>query len=304
MSDHTISRSRTHDFLEAFLAQKEEYNKSPYTIRNYRYAAESFLESAPEDPATWDDTTLVLWLQALRRKGLNDGGRAAQQRHLYPFLRWLKRKRVLTEDITEHVPVITPNEVKRRVATPQDFLRLLAVQSAIPKRADGSDGEKADRLRGVAILHLVRDTGIRRMDIVRLDMADVDQRERELRIRLPKNREPRFVYYSKETKTAIADYIAAERGSDPGPLFMNREGERLTVAGLWSWWRRLRERAGVEVSFHDFRRATASQWIRDGVPAEHVQWLLGHKTLDMTLNVYAVSGRQDGAKRAYREMYG
>lgn len=303
--DNTIRVVRPHDLLETYLALQEARDISPLTLRNYRACCERFLATAAgqSDAAGWDDMTLAVWLQQLRRQGLTDGGVAYHQRHVYAWLRWLRRKRHLPEDITDLVPIVTPREVKRRVLDSADFVRLVAAQGRQRRAPDGRLGDHEHRLRGLAMLHVLRDTGVRRSTLVSLDLADLDQRQRILTVRVTKTRRIGEVYYTPAAKLAIAEYISGERGSQPGALFLDRGGKRLTVAGAVSWLRRLSELAGVECGFHDFRRAAATKWARDGMAYPDIQTLLVQETPAMAL-LYAASARQDTARDAYRRLYG
>lgn len=305
MSDNTISRVRPHDFLEAFLAGGEVRDLSPLTLRNYRQCCERFLAcpTTPDDPTAWDDMTLVLWIQSLRRAGLSDGTVAYHQRHLYPWLRWLRKRRTILEDPTDLVPIVEPREVQRRVLDAASFVRLVVVQGDRPRLPSGDFSAREHRLRGLAMLHVLRDTGIRRAELIALDLGDLDQRNRALVVRITKNRRIREVYFTAQTKAVLAEYISGERGSAAGPLFMTRSGGRLTVAAAVTWLRRLSELAGVEVSFHDFRRAAATGWARSGMAYPDIQQLLGHETPAMSL-IYAESARQDTARDAYRRVVG
>jgi integrase len=52
-------------------------------------------------------------------------------------------------------------------------------------------------------------------------------------------------------------------------------------------WRRTRERAGVDVRFHDLRHAFASMLISAGCSVKAVSAALGHSSAATTLNLYS-----------------
>lgn len=102
---------------------------------------------------------------------------------------------------------------------------------------------------------------------------------------------------------ALAEYFASERGSQPGPLFCKSNGERMSIDAVVSWLRRLGERAGVDVAFHDFRRGLAVDSIAKGMAASDLQTILGHQTIVMSL-MYAEAGRETAARESYRRLIG
>ena len=72
-------------------------------------------------------------------------------------------------------------------------------------------------------------------------------------------------------------------GYEPGPLFPNEHGRRLTSNGVGQMLPRRCEEAGVRVTAHTFRRALATRWLRGGggrpcgrrPDGAHRRWSLG-----------------------------
>ncbi len=107
---------------------------------------------------------------------------------------------------------------------------LKRVLHALEQRGDA----KASRDR--AILRLLHDLGLRRGEIVSLDLAHVDLAVGTLSV-LGKGRTARVALtLPDETKTALKAWLAA-RGAAPGPLFTNRDrarkGGRLTGTSVY-----------------------------------------------------------------------
>ncbi|MCC7365012.1 MAG: tyrosine-type recombinase/integrase [Dehalococcoidia bacterium] len=303
--DRTIPSVRAHDALELFLALKEARGCEPVTLRNYRTAVGRFLALpfVPESVAELTDDHVVLWLGSLRKGGLAAGTLAWHQRHVFAWIGWLVTRGEIPRDPRRGVDrVIVPRERMRSV-TSEAFIRLLAVAGDRPRTKRGTLLDPENRLRDVAILHVLYATGLRRAELVGVRFEDVDLRRGELLVRHTKAKRERVVPFDAATKAALAEYVIGKRGRAPGPLFLARGGVGLSDNALRLLLERLAERAGVSVSAHDFRRGFAARVRRAGLDVGHTARLMGHSTLTMTLR-YSEEGETDAAISAYRKVIG
>jgi len=72
--------------------------------------------------------------------------------------------------------------------------------------------------------------------------------------------------------------------SDNAPLFQARGGTRFTGSGLRLVYRRLSEQTGICVSPHAMRRTFVILSLRADMDVLHLQALLGHASLAMTMH--------------------
>jgi integrase len=72
----------------------------------------------------------------------------------------------------------------------------------------------------VALLRLLHDVGLRRGEVVRLDLEDVDLAGSRIFILGKARSQKEPVTLPEPTKAALMAWIEA-RGSEPGPLFVN-----------------------------------------------------------------------------------
>jgi len=136
-------------------------------------------------------------------------------------------------------------------------------------------------VRDSALLSMLCTTGVRRSEIVSLDLASFDRTSGALRV-LGKGDKERLVYVLNEAR-AYQDRWLTVRGEIPGPYFVPvlKNGalvfRRLTDQSVLVIVRRLAVAAGIEcVSPHDFRRTFASEAIDVSRDVLAVQALLGH----------------------------
>ena len=134
-------------------------------------------------------------------------------------------------------------------------------------------------IRDAAILALL--AGLRRSEVVALDLADFDTETGGLKIVASKGNKARAVYLGNGAKAAMTLWINV-RGDVPGPLLYRiRKGgkiipERLTDQAIWVVLEK-RFRAAKVKPFtpHDLRRTFAGEMLDAGVDLVTVQHLMG-----------------------------
>jgi integrase/recombinase XerC len=119
-------------------------------------------------------------------------------------------------------------------------------------------------LRDRAILRCLFDLGLRRKEVINLDLEDFDWQAGTLAV-LGKGRTAKnTLTLPQQIKQALDVWIDA-RGVEPGPLFltMNRANQgdslRLTAAGLYGVIRELGRKAGLKVWPHGIRHSAITE---------------------------------------------
>ena len=153
--------------------------------------------------------------------------------------------------------------------------------------------------RDIAIIYVLLDTGIRAGELSRLDVADIDIQNGELRVRpyrSGKKSRPRLIPFSNRTGAMLFEWIIVRReiyGSedlpDDLPLFCSVSprtsrvpGGRLLPRGLHAMIARLGERAGVKDAHpHRFRHTFATMYLINGGDPFTLKDLLGHSDMKM-----------------------
>jgi len=260
------------ELLDAFVNHLETCRKSsPLTVSAYRRDALSFLDWCRRQGLTpllsdLSHPLLVNYLDSLPGLSANTVRRRAHA--LGAWFKWLVGKGLLDENPARELPL--PHRVRRLPAFPssqQSEGLLAAARSPLEK----------------AVVWLLLTAGLRRAELLGLDLGDVSPGCDEIRVRGKGNRE-RLVPLPEQTQAVLREYLGI-RDRDPGPLLFNRAGNRLGVTSLRRLFRRLVRRAGLEderYSIHSMRHGYATMLLRAGVDLGTIRDLLGHSDISVT----------------------
>lgn len=142
--------------------------------------------------------------------------------------------------------------------------------------------------RDAAIIALLYSAGLRRAELVSLDIVDFDSVTGELKILHAKGRKQRTAHITNGAKAALLDWLTV-RGDGPGPLFLQiRKGGhvkrgRLTTQAVYTILQNRAQQAGVrDISPHDFRRSFVGDLLDAGADIVTVQKMAGHADVSTT----------------------
>ncbi len=148
-------------------------------------------------------------------------------------------------------------------------------------------------LRDRAIMEVLYSTGIRRTELSRLKLYDIERDRGLLLIREGKGRQDRYVPLGAAALAWIDRYLADVRPGlvvepDEGHVFLNLTGEALGAGGLGYELRQYITAAGIthRGACHQFRHAFATHLLEAGCDIRFIQEMLGHAKLDTTA-IYA-----------------
>lgn len=158
--------------------------------------------------------------------------------------------------------------------------------------------------RDSAILAVAYSCGLRRAEIVNLDLSHYGQEKGILTVKGKRNK-TRTVPIANGARAALDDWLTA-RGNEPGPLFV-RIGkghkmtmERLTTQAVYYVFAERAKQANVtKFSPHDMRRTYASDLLRKGADISIVQKLMGHSNVSTTAG-YDHRGEDEKKEAAQR----
>lgn len=206
--------------------------------------------------------------------GISASSRARKLSAIKSFFKYLT---VRTKQLDEN-PVADLEYPKIRKSLPK-YLSL--EQSSALLQAVSGQNQKRD----YAILMLFLNCGIRRSELVNLNISDVY--EDRIRV-IGKGNKERFVYFGSACRRAIDAYLEDRSKvvlTDNRALFGSRDRNRISVTAVHRLVKKALLQAGLDAtqfSAHKLRHTAATMMLSGGVDVKTVQEVLGHENLNTT----------------------
>ncbi len=137
------------------------------------------------------------------------------------------------------------------------------------------------RIRDALMAELAYGSGLRRGELARLNVEDIDFANYTLHV-IGKGNKRRIVPLTSKAVEGAREYLGRRRATG-GPLFVSWNGRRM---GTTSVYYVLRSRVGIRP--HLLRHACATHLLKNGCGVRAIQELLGHDRLDTTYIYTAV----------------
>jgi integrase/recombinase XerD len=196
------------------------------------------------------------------------------------FGRWLARERLVVANPAAELELPKrPSRLPKAVLTAAEAEQVLAVPDVTTLLG----------LRNRAILETLYATGVRRSELVGLDVGHVDLGRGVLAVRQGKGAKDRFVPLSERVAAWLRRYTADvrphhQRRTTGDALFLSVRGARLSHNHLGEVVRAAVEASGVGKSgaCHLFRHTLATLMLEGGADTRYIQQMLGHAKLDTT----------------------
>ena len=331
--------------MDAAIAKYLEYlrtvrNSSPHTVSNYGKDLRQFVtfltppKSTPPALRAVNHGMIREFVAHLHDHALEKSSIARKLAALRSFFKYCVREGYLKESPARLVP--TPKLPKRipSVVSAEEmngFLNHVAgmVQGAadgvavskkrLPKKEPQASakplksGRSAQVEEGLlvrrdrALLELLYAAGLRVSELTGLNLLDVEQKERMLRVRGKGNKE-RIVPYGAKAQEALEKYwpvreklLQQTNGSNHNAdaphahaVFLNYAGHRLTQRSVGRIVKKYVRLVNVnwDLHPHSLRHAFATHLLADGADLRAIQELLGHQSLSTTQRYTHASIRQ------------
>ena len=278
-------------YADRFLDHMRMLNRTDKAIRGQRHGVKYFLRWAQERELVRPEqaTHQILqgyqrWLWRYRKansKPLSVSSQRSRLSAVKTFFSWLCREHVVAANPASDLEL--PRGEKRLPIKALSVTEIEAILAA-PDIADPLG------LRDRAFLELFYSTGIRRTEMARLKVGDLNRDKRILWIRQGKGRKDRVVPVGPRALGWVEKYIEDVRpllAVDPAEqsLFLTGYGQAFNEDVLG---RRVHEyivKAGIEremAGAHLIRHTCATHMLEGGADIRFIQQLLGHEKLETT----------------------
>ena len=256
-----------------YLASKGVSNLSKGTLKQYRYKLTHFFDTVkkPYTDITANDIRIYLFSFKQERNASDcyvDNVRIT----LNSFFQWCVDNEYLLRNPCAKVDKIK-YQTKRR--EPMTTLSLEDLRW------------HCQDVREKALIDFLYSTGCRISECAGVLLSDIDWEKNSVRLRYCKGNKERTVFFNDEAKVSLKAYIE-KRGHISPALWTSAKAphQQLKTHALEDIVRKVGERAGIKTYPHKLRHTFATVGLRNGMPLEKLQALLGHTNPQTTL-IYA-----------------
>ncbi len=266
--------------IDDFVAELQRQDASPATVRNYTADLRAFARWFP------DASGEAFTARAVTPTDLRD---------YRGFLRTVEQKQAAT--INRRLAALRKFFVwakgaGRIVELPTDQVKGLPAAPRTPKALGKREvdrlireAERHGNKRNLAILQLLRHTGLRVSELCNLRLGDItiSERKGEVLVRGGKGNKDRTVPLNNDARRAVDAYQAIRPTVAADLLFVGQRGQPLRPQGVQLVVQKYAQRAGLpEVTPHVLRHTFAKHVLDAGADLATVQRLLGHERLETT----------------------
>ncbi len=280
---------------------KYERNYSPLTVDRYaddlRLFHSFFKSQHPE--MEWQTVTseaVRQWMMSMMEKGGKATSVNRRLSSLRTFFKFLLRKEYITEDPT--LKIVGPKKEK--------YLPSFVKESDMNRLLDSTEfgsGFKASRDRLILLMFYL--TGMRRAELIGLDVRDVDLSASQIKVTGKRNKQ-RLIPFATELKDAIHNYLQ-DRDSmfpdAPEAFYLDDKGKRITEYAVGNIVKKYLSQVVTlkKRTPHVLRHTFATAMLNNDAELEAVKQLLGHESL-ATTEIYTHTSFEE-LKKVYKQAH-
>lgn len=256
-----------------FLAAKGISNLSRNTLRQYRYKLVNFFASVRKSYLDITANDIRIYLYNVKLDGnLADSYIDNIRVTLNTFFQWCVDNDYLTRNPCAKIDKIK-FQVKPREALTSYVLEQIRYNCV--------------NVREKALVDFLFSTGCRASECMDVLLTDINWEHNSVTIRHGKGDKFRVVYFNDESKVSLREYIDSRKDDNPYLWVSERAPHnQLHSHALENIIRRIGQRIGVHIYPHKLRHTFATIGLRNGMPLDKLQVLMGHSNPKTTL-IYA-----------------
>lgn len=213
-----------------------ELDKRPLTIQAYHADIQQFITWLSENDMTVTRVHHVTrshineYLRYLANQGRTSTTRARKLVSLHRFFTYLVNEGVIPSSPTSKVKRPRRERKPKHILRSHEFQRIVAVARGSP--------------RDYALLQLLLQTGIRVSEIVAIRLFELDLEHKTLLIPGKGSRE-RMIPLEKKALHTLQSYLAVRPKTTDQHLFLNYQGQGLSIGGVRKLVEKYAKRAGI-----------------------------------------------------------
>lgn len=272
------------ELYNKFIDEKKSYCEEK-TITYYEENLTKFIEYVADEELTRE--IYIKYIFELRKKNIKNTSIRTYCRAVKAFSHWLLDNEYIEKDITYNVKL--PREDKDLVI-PLSSEEVKNIDDVVISTVNIEMKEKHNPiyLRNLLIIHLMLDAGLRKSEVIKLNINDIDVNKNVIYINNTKWNKSRVIPLSSVIKNLYNAYLLDRSYVSIGimnnsPLLVKLDENRITSDTIKSLFRRLKKQSGIErIHPHLLRHTFATSYLMQGGNLEQLRIILGHSDYNVT----------------------
>lgn len=258
-----VSSKRTVEYYEEILDMFKVYAMENSCIFVSDFSQDNFLQ----------------YLTSLRNKGIKNTSVNTYTRGIRAFANWCVDQDYLQKSFCSGVKKLRDDSKQVMPLTSKQVMDIDCYLGLLPFDVPECNNLTYMNLRNYIMFHLMLDCGLRRQEVINLDVKDVQVNC--IVVKNSKYNKSRIVPLPGELHDYIRAYINLENRK-VGPLLLGRYGERITEDGIRKVFYNMSKETDIHVHPHLLRHTFATSFIAGGGNLEFLRIILGHASYNIT----------------------
>lgn len=263
--------------LSEFIAAQRADGSRVTTITWYQSLLKPFaaaLGREPVDQVTAHD--IRAYINGLADKDYGEETIKGHRRALHKFWAWVSVEYEIKNPM-RNIAYPKPPRANPQPARWEDVIALFV-----------HAGEGIIGIRNRAIMALLLDTGCRRAELSQLNLSDVQMQTNSIMVMRGKGNKIRAVKFTDYSHEILSEWLSVRQPEIDALFYDLDTWERLLPNGVGQMLKRIARRAGVQgrISAHRWRDLFATQYVLNGGDLVTLSKLLGHKSINTTVDHY------------------
>lgn len=258
------------DSITEFLLDQQIRGNSRHTIEYYTRSLDKFRQSVSVGQ-TEELTPLICkqFTVDLMNSGIKSISVQSYVRAIRSYLTWLYENGYHNQNISERYKLPKAKKEVIDVLTDDEVEKLFSAFNL----------DMFEGIRNICIVCLMLDSGLRRHEVVSLEMSKLHLPEGYI-IVIGKGNKERAVPIGDHTRALIERYLPFRKSGDY--LLQKSDGQPITDGTIKDMFRRLKRKCGISrIHPHLLRHTFATRYIENGGDMYALQSILGHTSLEM-----------------------
>lgn len=241
-------------------------NASPNTLYNYLLDLKQFFNNVKKQPKDVTTHDLIQYINNIRKNGMSASSTNRKISSLKTFFNFLVKQNYIQNNPASTLETIKQERKLPYVPNTQEVFKLINI---------------ADNKRDKIVLDLLYSCGVRRSEVIKLEIKDINFEEGFIKIKGKGNKE-RYVPIHENALNAIKEYIKEEnitRWLFPSKHDKTKHISARAINDIVTKWS---SKIGIKVTPHKLRHAFCTDLYNNGADLRLIQELAGHANLNTT----------------------